>query len=161
VNQCSLVDRYWCFKITYWPYHSRYFQKMTATFILTAVRTSRLTPLGHLAKKLFSVIHTFPIKWLSGPISSYTCWYVSYCGLSSRLSVNRNIRCFHNINKFKLLLLFKSYLWYWYLDKYFLHIISTSILTVKSMCWNLKNTCNQRKIQSTAIVVVFCIIHFA
>jgi hypothetical protein len=126
VNQCSLVVVYWCFKISYWPYHRRYFQQMTATFILTDIRTSRRTPLGHFfyrkfwhyvfqsqqhphGQNIYSVIHTFHIMWLSGPISSYTCWLISHSGLGSSLSVNPNIRRFHHISKIKLLLLFASY----------------------------------------------------
>jgi hypothetical protein len=113
-----------------------------------------------IGQKIFFCNSHSHIKWLSGPISSYTCWYVSHCGLGSRLSVKQNIRCFRNINKIKLQLLFKSYIWCWYWDQYFLHIISISILTVKIGCWNWKNTHNQRQIQSTTIVVVFYIIHF-
>jgi hypothetical protein len=126
VNQCNLVVVYWCFKISYWPHHSRYFQQMTATFILTDIKTSGHTPLGHFlsrefrhhifqsqqhihGQKIYSVIHTFHSLWLAGPISSYTCSLVSYSGLSSRLSVNPNIRSWHHISKIKLLLLFTSY----------------------------------------------------
>ena len=60
-------------------------------------------------QNIYSVIHTFHSMWLSGPISSYTCWLVSYSGLGSRLSVNPNIRRFHHISKIKLLLLFTPY----------------------------------------------------